>query len=285
MIPDWETNAVVFAASLPGEFPTLWGRLESALEGNGVRPRLVEGTKDVWVRDFLPVQADHDRFVKFRFAPAYLRGFEHLLTGEEICQRIPFLGRPQFAAIRLDGGNLVASRSLAVLTERVYRDNPGWRRADFRKALCELLAVKECLFIPVEPGDLFGHADGMLRFLDERTVVVNDYARVHPGYGRRLNSVLTRAGLRLETLPYFPEPTAEGGVPSCVGNFVNYLRVGNLVLIPSYGRPEDEPARQRLQGMVPTCTVVPVECAGLARRGGGLHCASWSVRLATESSR
>ncbi|MCI0462776.1 MAG: agmatine deiminase family protein [Gemmataceae bacterium] len=283
MIPDWETNAVVFAASLPKEFPAVWDRLETALARHAVRPLLVEGMNDIWARDILPVQVDHGRFVKFRFSPAYLRGFEHLITGDDICQRLPCLGRVQFAGIRLDGGNLVASRRLAVLTERAYRDNAKWRRADFRRALCELLAVEECLLIPVEPGDLFGHADGVLRFLDEGTVVVNDYARAAPGYGRRLHAALARAGLRVEVLPYAPDPTVEDGVPSCVGNFVNYLRVGSLVLIPAYGRREDEQARKRLQDLLPTCTVVPVKCADLARRGGALHCVSWSVRLTTDS--
>jgi len=279
MVPDWETNAVFFAASLPHVLPGLWHRLAAALARNGVEPRLVGGTKDIWVRDFLPVQAAPRRFVKFRYEPDYLRGFGHLRTGEEVCERLSFLGNLRHSSLRLDGGNMVSSRQVVILTDKAYRENRTWSRPGFRAALRATLGVARCLVIPAEPGDCFGHADGVVRFLDERSVVVNDHSAQDPSYGRRLREILTRAGLRVEVLPYRPDTSVNDGVPSAVGNYLNFLQVGPLILVPAYGAPEDEPARRRLESLLPGAQVIPIPCAELAARGGVLHCASWTVRL------
>ena len=51
------------------------------------------------------------------------------------------------------------------------------------------------IFIPQEPGDVTGHADGVVRFIDGDSVVVNDYRRVDPEYGDFCSLRLTEAGL------------------------------------------------------------------------------------------
>ena len=279
MVPDWETNAVFFAASLPRVLPGLWHRLAAALARNGVEPRPVEDTKDIWVRDFLPVQATPGRFVKFRYDPDYLRGYGHRRTGAEICEHLSFLGNLQHSPLRLDGGNVVASRQVVILTDKAYSENRTWSRRAFRAALRATLGAERCLVIPAEPGDCFGHADGVVRFFDERSVVVNDHSVQDPSYGRQLRGILTRAGLRVEVLPYRPDTSVNDGVPSAIGNYLNFLQVGSLVLAPAYGRAEDESARHRLESLLPEARVISIPCSELAARGGVLHCASWTVRL------
>jgi agmatine deiminase len=279
MIPDWEANSVFFSALLPRALPAFWGRLQAILAAYGIRPRLVGGTRDIWVRDFLPVQSAKGRFAKFRYAPEYLRGFDHLRTPDEVCSRLPFLRGLRFSPLRLDGGNLVASRRLAIVTDRIFQLNRGRSQAAVCDMLCDLLEVPRCLVIPPEPGDLFGHADGVVRFLDETSVVINDYRREDPGYGGRLHATLAGAGLHVEVLPYRPGGTARNGVPSAVGNYTNFVRVGRFVVVPAYDLPEDDVARCRLQTLLPEAQVVSLPSRDLARRGGVLHCISWTIRL------
>ncbi len=280
MAPDWEADTVFFAASLPYELPAFWRRLEAALARNAVEPRLVHGAKDIWVRDFLPVQTTPDRFVKFRYDPDYLRGFGRLRTGNDVCRGLPFLAGLRFSPLRMDGGNLVASRRLAIITDKAFWENRTRSRAAVCASLCDLLGGARCLVIPAEPGDIFGHADGVVQFLDETTVAVNDYSATSPRYARRLHAVLAGAGSRVEILPFSPDASIHRGVPSAVGNYVNCLRVGRLILVPAYGRAEDSVARRRLQALLPGSNVVSVPCRELARRGGVLHCVSWTARLA-----
>ena len=59
-----------------------------------------------------------------------------------------------------------------------------------RETLRDELRVAELIVIPKEPYDEIGHADGMVRFLDAKTVLVNDYSEVDPDFGQRLLSDL-----------------------------------------------------------------------------------------------
>ena len=63
----------------------------------------------------------------------------------------------------------------------------------------------ECIFIPKQAGDDVGHSDGVVRFVAEDRVLINDYATVDPGYGTSLRTLLEKKGLEVETLPMFED--------------------------------------------------------------------------------
>jgi agmatine deiminase len=72
MVPDWQTNRVYFSRLLPKGVPKLWAKLEKTLKGHGVPIKLLDHTRDIWARDYCPVQVAPGRWVKFRFEPDYL---------------------------------------------------------------------------------------------------------------------------------------------------------------------------------------------------------------------
>lgn len=73
------------------------------------------------------------------------------------------------------------------------------------------------------------------------------------------------------------QESRRGGIPSAVGLYINYLRVGNTVVLPAYGRPEDEAALQKVQQVLPDANVFQVPCRQLAEEGGVLNCISWTI--------
>jgi agmatine deiminase len=271
MIADWETDIAVFADRLPEQFPRLWNRLSGPLREHGVCVHLVRGCRDVFARDFLPVQVGNE-FVSFRYAPDYLRGYDHLRTDDSVCDTVPFLKTRRPSHLVIDGGNLVSSGSKVAVTDKVYRENPDRSREGIRKELAQRLGVSSCVVLPKEPGDPIGHADGLVRFLDERTAVTNDYTHIDPAYGRRVAAVLARHGFDVVTLPYSVDPTVTDGIPSAVGNRVNFLRVGGLLVAPTYEDSGDQIALTILRDRLPNCTVVPLDATDLALRGGVLNC-------------
>jgi agmatine deiminase len=181
--------------------------------------------------------------------------------------------------IVLDGGNVVASRTKVILTDKVYRENPTVERPRLRRRMEELFGA-ECVFIPKEPYDPVGRSDGVVRFVSERRVLVNDYAGVDPAYRLRLRALLERSGLEVETLPMFHEKgrRRRGGLPSAVGLYINFLRVGDLVVVPGYDRAEDAEAVEKARKAMPHATVRQVPCRSLAEKGGVLNCVSWTIR-------
>jgi agmatine deiminase len=279
MIPDWDLNSVYLADLLETRHPDLFVQLRSTLTSREVDFHLLRGVKDFWARDYLPIQVDNTTFVKFTYQPDYLRGWEHLITGPEVCEQLPFLKDLHRSDIRLDGGNVVASSRRVILTEKIYRENPSWSRKELRGAIQQHFRVDVCIFIPVEPGDYCGHADGVVRFLDEHRVVINDYSKVDAGYGDRLLRILKRHRLDVEVLPYIiEERLRRNEIGSAVGNYVNYLRIGKLIVMPVYGLSQDEEAIRALERYLPGTDIVPLPSSSLAQEGGVLHCASWSFR-------
>ena len=276
MIPDWDTTHLFVSDRLEADDPALLTSLRSALKG--VPIAIIPGTKDIWCRDFMPIQVDENSFCQFVYRPDYLQGHERLITPPDKC-RLPFMHDYRQEPIVLDGGNVVASRTKVILTDKVFKENPSIERPRLRQRLEEVFQA-ECIFIPKEPYDDVGHADGVVRFISENHVFINDYTGVDPGDEARLRSLLEKKGLEVETLPRFEEKGRRrpGDLASAVGNYINYLRVGDVVVVPAYNRAEDELALQKLQQVLPDAAVLQVPCRSLAEKGGVLNCVSWTIK-------
>jgi hypothetical protein len=275
MIAEWDTNRLFLADRLKDEEPDLFADLSAVLDGVAID--LITGTSDIWCRDFMPVQLGEKTFCQFVYAPDYLRGFEHLMTPPEKC-RLPFMTSCCHEPVVLDGGNVVASRARVILTDKIYKENPTIAR--LRQRL-EKLFQAECIIIPKEPGDEVGHSDGVVRFVSEDRVLINDYSGLDSGYGAKLRSLLEKHGLQVDTLPLFEEKGRRrrpGDLRSAVGLYINFLRVGEVVVMPGYGRPEDRLAVETMQRAVPNALVSQVQCRSLAEKGGVLNCISWAIK-------
>jgi agmatine deiminase len=139
----------------------------------------------------------------------------------------------------------------------------------------------KCIIIPTDEEDEVGHSDGVVRFVAEDRIVINDYSGIDPEYGEDVQRILETNELRVDTLPLFEEETERrrpDDLPSAVGLYLNYLRVGNVVVMPGFGRPEDQLAVEQMQRVLPNATVLQVPCRSLAEEGGVLNCISWAIK-------
>jgi agmatine deiminase len=279
MIPASEANSVYLADLLEARHPKVFDELRKALTVHGVEVRCLTGVRDQWIRDFAPIQVADNLLVKFRYAPDYLQGHEHLITGDDVVEAFRDLGQCPRSEIILDGGNVVGCRGKAILTNKVYKENPHWDRPQLRKQLQELLRVDQLIIIPKEPYDPIGHADGMVRFLDERTVLVNDYSVVDPAFGDRLAGVLLKHQLQIEPLPYFHEGRSREGIPSAVGTYINLIQTERVIVAPVYGASQDEISLTKLESLFGSMPIISLDCTDLAREGGVLHCVSASYHI------
>jgi agmatine/peptidylarginine deiminase len=178
----------------------------------------------------------------------------------------------------LDGGNVVAWTDKVIVCDKVFGENPRWRPSRLLRRLRGLFGVERVIVIPTEPGDVFGHADGVVRFIDDNLVVVNDYGKVDANYRRRLIRRLSKEGFQLVEAPYEPSSGHFKGIPSAIGNYVNFLQVGPVIILPIYGGEADDKAREVLRRTFPGFHVLTLSPRGLAAEGGVLNCISWTVR-------
>jgi agmatine deiminase len=200
-------------------------------------------------------------------------------TGNEVVKAFRTLGRCHQSEIILDGGNVIASRTKAILTAKIYKENPGWSRSDLRNRLQELLQVDQLIVVPKEPIDPIGHSDSMVRFINEEAVLVNDYSGIDPAFGEKLHKVLRRNHLAIEHIPYVPEMRSRGGIPSAVGCYTNFLRTEKVLVAPVFGMKQDHIALRKLEAVFPGLSIVPLNCTDLARNGGIVNCISGTFNI------
>ncbi|MBF0618704.1 MAG: agmatine deiminase family protein [Candidatus Omnitrophica bacterium] len=277
-----------FSALLPKRFPECFDQISRALSGARIDFKLLPYTQDIWCRDYMPVWRPPESisvlnhyepgyFMQFKYRPSYLKSprWRATITNPvKTCQAIGIT--PKHFDLVVDGGNVVQYGYKAIMTERVFKENPRYRKATVYALLTDLLNVDELIMIPEEPGDPYGHADGCVRFVNKNTVMINEIAPGQKIFGRKLRDVLRQHGLRWIDLPYFIEKDSKNK-HSAVGNYVNFLNAGDLVLVPTYvGYPEwNQRAIKILRRAFAGEKVVPIESTVLAKEGGVLNCVSW----------
>ena len=70
----------LLSALLPTLYPPDAETLFAALAAHDVPYALLDGTRDVWVRDFMPVRTGSGKLVSFRYEPSYLKSDPDLRT-------------------------------------------------------------------------------------------------------------------------------------------------------------------------------------------------------------
>ena len=92
------------------------------------------------------------------------------------------------------------------------------------------MELEKLVMIPPEPGDKFGHADGVVQLVNERLAVMNEYRAINDDYGRKVERILKNSGIDCARIPYAPSDRVRNGIPSAEGVYVNFLRMGGVVL-------------------------------------------------------
>ena len=64
---------IYISTLLPRQYPSDAETLFTALAAHDVPYALLDGTRDVWVRDFMPVRTGSGKLVSFRYEPSYLK--------------------------------------------------------------------------------------------------------------------------------------------------------------------------------------------------------------------
>lgn len=278
MITDKETNFVYLSDLLEEQYPVFAKEFIGLLDKELVNYDFLMGTKDVWAVDYMPVQLARDEFIQFVYNPEYLRPKKwcHLRTDPEpLYEQIGII--PYQSPLVVDGGNIVKGENIVIVTEKVFKENGSLRKVEVEYQLKNSLQIEKILFIPNEPGDFIGHTDGMIRFIDDKHVLLNDYPT--SGAYRKLKDaiikILESEEIEVTCLPYTAHSNQSPDNAS--GCYINYLELTDFIFVPIFGRKEDDEAQRIIQGCFSGKKVIPVEACELAIQGGVLNCITWNI--------
>jgi agmatine deiminase len=277
MLTDSQTNFVYVADTLPEKLPAFATRFLDSLRANGIPFGLIPGTRDIWAKDYMPIQVSECRFVHFTYNPDYLRDSRKWRTTitdvDAVCARMGI--KTVQSDILIDGGNVVRWNDKVLMTEKVFSENPGYKEEKLIDELKDLLEVEAICLVPVAKGDILGHTDGMCRFVSTDTILVNDPLQGPPdrtGFIERLES----AGLHWRPFEY--NYYASKGISDATGLYLNYLELEAHIILPVFHLDTDEAAIRQAKQHFPDKQVVPVYSREPAKHTGVLNCLTWNIR-------
>lgn len=219
----------------------------------------------------MPVKTKSGKHVSFRYEPSYLAGDPQLRTNFKTDIAPHFVLPVTYSNINLDGGNVVfsPSKTKAVITDRVFSENPEYDKNTLLLELEKLLEAS-VLIIPSLKSDMTGHADGMVRFVNENTVVAN--APLSPfGFETKVKKALQHHGIEVLDFPYF-----DSNGNSAIGCYLNFIETGQAIFLPVFSVDTDNKAVQTAKHIFHKA-IIPVNINEIAADGGLLNCISWET--------
>lgn len=283
MISDKETNKIYFADKLEFDFPKTYNEIEKVLKSLDIAFDILPGTRDIWVRDFMPIQVALGKFIEYRYDPDYLQGnsdekkTRELKTYSDIvCDSIGL--KTIKTDIIIDGGNVVKSSNSIILTDKIVWENRRiYSEKQLIKKLHELFEVEKIVLIPWDYDCIFGHADGMLRFINEDTVLISGfYEKVDMELTGQILKSLKKVKLDWEWLRC-SNKESEGNIA-----YINFLQTNDLILIPMISRKEDNIAFEQLSKYYPNYAknkrIEQVDMTEIVKFSGALNCITWTTK-------
>jgi agmatine deiminase len=269
-------QTVYFSDLLKTKFPDACERLIQILEKYSVKYAFLKGTKDIWCRDYMPVQTESGKFIQFKYDPSYLKGNKEWEESRSDVKEVCKLNNidAQFSDINIDGGNVLICDGRAILSDRIFSENPDW---DKEKLVSELSNLLECeiIIIPAQKGDMTGHADGMVRFVNRNTILGNRLADEYKYWREGMLKVIEKYGLEYIDVPFITDIKDPKHPLSAMGIYMNYLEVNNLIVLPVFGRDEDKQVVDIIQKVFPDKIIETIDYNEVAQEGGLLNCTTW----------
>ncbi len=230
---------------------------------------------DIWMRDFTTVIPS--RMVQFSYTPSYLSRSTSMYIQSSF-NRFAAQHALEFekSELILDGGNVVDNNlDKIIVTERILEDNPDWTRDEIIEELKYILDVEHVAIIPQEEGEPMGHADGIVMFVSEETVVVNTY-----GEPFRTDVILAlKADLPdiniLEIEAEYSLEIWKDFVSAC-GINLNSTVTSNYIYMPVFGNSNDEKSIDAIAALTDK-EIIPINAEGVCFMGGSVRCLSWQV--------
>ena len=275
---NFKEQTVYMSEKLMTKFPDACNRLIGILEKHSVKHAFLKGTKDIWCRDYMPVQTESGKFIQFQYNPSYLKGnkdWEESRTDvEEVCRMNNI--HAQISDINLDGGNVLICEGRAILSDRIFSENPDKTRNELIDELGKLL---ECEIIIIKAlnsacEDFTGHADGMVRFVNKSTILGNRLSDDYKYIQDDRRKIIEKYNLKYIDVPFFTTDNRD----SAIGIYLNYLEVNDLIVVPVFGRNEDKQAVDIIQKAFPNKVIETINYDEIALEGGLLNCTTWVVR-------
>ena len=275
MIQDKDTNIVYISKWLIDESPDFFRRFTKLMEEMEIHWEFLNYTRDIWARDYMPIQIEEHDFLKYRYWPDYLQEEKEYITNcKQACMALGITYRE--IDLIIDGGNIVPCGNYIVMTDKVFRENGKEKGDNQFKALLDKEFGKEVIIIPWHQigEDEYGHADGFIKWCGGNKILMSNHQETDVEEAEEIKRILVSFGFQVtEMLFDIEQPNKDWNWA-----YINFLQVGNKIIMPSFGIAEDKQALKYVKEAFPYCEVRQIRMRDIARKGGALHCLTWNIK-------
>lgn len=272
MITNFETNKVLIAKGLTSQhYVETTRHLLDVLHSLNIEWSFLHHTSSpfhIWARDYMPIQVNKEKFVMFNYSPDYLKDSPKykpdtsaILSGLSI-QVID-------SDIIVDGGNVINCGDKVIMTDKIIRENPHYHINTLIDTLSQLLDA-EIILIPEDKYDEYGHADGMVRYMGNGNVLLNNYCDFDKTLRKKLLAALS-PHFNIIELHY-------GAYTNKSWAYINFLHVGQHIFVPMLEDKLVRTAFRQIAEAYHQCDCHQIwDCDSIVQEGGALNCCSWNI--------
>lgn len=267
-----------------------------------LNPLGIKGWDEIWLRDCIGLKRGKE-IIKPYYHPNYcemsdpsfynyyykINKLSKIIVKECIGDKIINL------PLKLDGGNFVNNGTLALLTDKVVLDNRELSRSEITAIIKEFTGL-HAVILPKNPNDNVGHLDSFLAFTNQSKACISNYPslpflKLDIELLYKIRAILEEEKIEVFEIHDRPidEPVACNcylkGKKACFssarGSYLNFLRLNDTIIIPEYTLPTQKETKYynsinkeilENQGF----EVIGINCDHLSRKGGSLHCISYT---------
>lgn len=260
---------------LLNDYPEVYRSLCGALEKSQTKHRILKHTHEVWCRDYMPLHLGNGEYVTFNFAPDYLDGKRNkYITDQRLVIQDMGVRVVAHLDIVLDGGNVVRCGDKTIMTDKVLSENPNLRPLKLIEKIESTLQT-ELLLIPWDMEEPFGHADGMVAYVGNGKLLMNNFSQMGTAAKplcKRLHKIL-HSHFEVQELSY------EGRIRKDSWCYLNYVETPKAIILPGLSEnlscDNDKSARSLFSEIFPDKEIIQVYALPLIKHGGALHCVTW----------
>ena len=263
-----QIKTVYFSEHLQQNHSSIFDCLKTILNRYHYEVKTLKQTKDIWVRDFMPIVFDN-KAIQYQYMPDYLiedKTNHRYLTNPELPINEIGLKADKLELI-LDGGNVVKYNGTVIMTDKIFTENSDLTLEALKQ---QFRFIKRLIIIPRDPDseEVYGHADGMVRFISENHLLVNSQYPVD--FKNKLHKHLTDLGFTCTELKVKEDTSYAWG-------YINFLHLDGLIIQPSIDKVNDAYVTEQLKVLYPNTKVELCEAKALTKKGGVFNCVSWEL--------
>lgn len=244
------------------------------LQDIGIDVDLLQYTEEGWCRDYMPIQVTKDKFIQYRYYPDYMRNDKDSKYITDPTETLQSLGINTIKTdLVIDGGNVVKCPDCVIMTNKVFIENPS---KSYKDVIEELERLFECeiLFLPFDPNEEYGHADGIVRYIGNGNVLMTNYAQFDKKFANMFRNALSRK-FNVEELYYDVQCRNKDSWA-----YINFLQTESFIVIPALGIEEDEMALNQIEHFFPEYKghIFSVRMEKIVKKGGAMNCITWNIK-------